>query len=1475
MKKRFKKIVCLLISVMLIVGSMPIGVMAEGVSAPETTPVNSSSITGEGLVNQEIEGENPAITMQSTSETPEISQNNANVEPVMGSETLETMETDGDYDFSVNAAGEAVITKYNGSATVLTIPETLISGTQKVMVVEIAAGAFNNCDNLIEVELPSTLTTIQSTLANGAFAECDNLAKITIHPSVKAVGSYCFKNSPKAVIYGEDNSFIEDYASEYEIKFVATALFYVKSFAASLASGQNIKTPITLTALVSGGTGVLEYRYYYDLVDLDGVKTSGFLQDWTTSTTATFTPATAGIYTLWLAVRDTTGKTCLKSIKEFKISNTPVISEFTADKKSPQYIDSSILLSAVLEDGTGKAPFTYAFSYKLGSEKTVLQDFSTASTCPFLTGTAGSYTFYVTVKDSLGKAHTKTIDDYKIVENFAVGSFTIDKVSPQEQGTALNLAAQGVGGKTAYQYRFYYTLDGGVETEIQAYSAKSTAVFTPANDGDYKISVDVKNASGIPVSQSKDFKIVDTPKIGTFTAKTLNDIPFYVGNTDLVTLTADAVTGGTGPFTYAFSYKVGTEAAKTAIPSTPGSNTVNFKPLIAGTYTFYVDVTDSRNLIGTKAISNYVVYDTLAVSLVPDKAAPQNKESMVKITANGSGGKAPYKYQFFYSKPDGTEVEVGPATTTKTASLKLTDPGNYIFGVVITDATGITKEVALPPYLIRDNPVVTDITTNRDTETGHYVNKPVTLTAIVSGGSTATTYNISCKLGTKTVFSQDSTAKTATFTPDLPGTYSITITAQDSDGSTSTYTENYVVLAGVTGKTVSVSKTTGVVVDDIVKLTAMGSGGKAPYTYQFYFKKDSDINFTPIGEAGTVNIISYPISTTGTYTFYVGITDANNELISDKSVTASVPIKVANPPVITAVNLAKTAGQTGTTTVYGGDTLAITPAMKAGKGVGALTYKYDCKLGAKLLWTSGITTEDSVDYQLSQPGSYTFDVTVTDEMGSSVTYKTATVKVLAGVTVKSLSVNKKTDAIVSEEIKLTAVGMGGQAAYQYEYFYNAGSGAIPIGSSTDSKTCSFKPTVPGTYTFSVKITDKNGAVSSNTATETAVVTVINPPVIESLVASPEKGGAIYSGETVSLTAKVKANTGSGPLTYQFYYMQGVKKVPIANTNNTAVFTPPAVGSYTIGVDVTDSATLSDTEKMTGYKVLAGVSVKSLRVDKKSGTNVGNPIKFTAAATGGKAPYSYEFYSIDENAVEKILRPYSSLSTMSFTPDEDGVFTFHVRIKDANDKLCSNDKEVYILDYTIVDYPIINEFKSSVASGQYVNTEILLTANVKGGVKPYSYAFSYKLGRSAAVPITADATNPNTAVFKPSTAGIYTLYVTITDSDESPPVTMAIKSFKVITQPSVKSFTVSKSEMVKGTKVLLRAVATGGQTPYRYQFAYKKTGDTNETVIRAYSTTSSYTFIPVTAGTYTMYVKVTDKHGTMVSLEGDKTITVTE
>ena len=93
-------------------------------------------------------------------------------------------DTSGDYEYNKNADGKtATITKYNGGASEIVIPDTI----GELTVTRIKEWAFKG-KSFTSVVIPDTVNSI----GNNAFAECESLSKVKFSAGVTTIGTYAF-----------------------------------------------------------------------------------------------------------------------------------------------------------------------------------------------------------------------------------------------------------------------------------------------------------------------------------------------------------------------------------------------------------------------------------------------------------------------------------------------------------------------------------------------------------------------------------------------------------------------------------------------------------------------------------------------------------------------------------------------------------------------------------------------------------------------------------------------------------------------------------------------------------------------------------------------------------------------------------------------------------------------------------------------------------------------------------------------------------------------------------------------------------------------------------------------------------------------------------------------------------------------------------------------------------------------------------
>ena len=250
--------------------------------------------------------------------------------------------------------------------------------------------------------IPNSVTTISPL----AFRNNWSLKSIIIPDSVQSIAEGAFSEFDNQTIYANKNSYAETYAKENSIPFkeIVSSDLLISSFTASKASPQLSGTEVILTAKATGN-GTLKYKF---IIKDNKTGTWAALRDYETSNTYVWKTKAIGDKTLYVDVKDESGKVIRKAINYTVTAQNLNIESFKADKASPQVSGTEVTLTA---KATGTGTLQYKFLIKASNGNWYLiKDYSTSNTCKWKTGLAGNKTLYVDVKDENGKVIRKSMN---------------------------------------------------------------------------------------------------------------------------------------------------------------------------------------------------------------------------------------------------------------------------------------------------------------------------------------------------------------------------------------------------------------------------------------------------------------------------------------------------------------------------------------------------------------------------------------------------------------------------------------------------------------------------------------------------------------------------------------------------------------------------------------------------------------------------------------------------------------------------------------------------------------------------------------------------------------------------------------------------------------------------------------------------------------------------------------------------------
>ncbi len=923
-----------------------------------------------------------------------------------------------------------------------------------------------------------------------------------------------------------------------------------------------------------------------------------------------------------------------------------------------------------------------------------------------------------------------------------------------------------------------------------------------------------------------------------------------VGTVYSATLSAS---GGTAPYTWSISSG---SLPGGLLLSTGG--TISGAPPTAGTFTFTVAVSDTKNDTGSLALQIVVISPlTITTSSLPGGTVGTSYSQALAATG-GSGG---YTWSVTSGAlPAGLALSAsGSITGTPTAAATAS------FTVTVTDSGNRTAAKALGITILAPLTVTTSSLPNGTVGTSY------SQTLAATGGSGGFTWSLTS--GALPAGLALSASGSITGIPTAVATASFTVTVTDSGNRTAAKALGITVLAPLT---VTTSSLPGGTVGTGYSQTLAASGGSGGYTWSL------TSGALPAGLALSASgaITGIP-ATAGTANFTVTVADSGNR-------TASM-----------ALGITILAALTVTTSSLPGGTVGISYSQTLAASGGSGGYTWSLTSGA-LPAGLALSASGSITGIPATAGTASFTVLVTDS-GNRTASKALGIAILAALTITTSSLPNGTVATPYSQTLTAAGGSGG-------YTWSLTAGALPSGLAlAPGGTISGIPTAPaGTATFTVQVKDSG----SDSATKTFLLTVATAPLTiitgslpgaeqsvayaQSLAAtggtspytwsvpsgalptglSMDQTGRIagtVSGTTSSFTAQVSDSLGAvadktftiavtpapafssttlaagvigaayavaivvsgGQAPYNFALLSGQLPPGLALNPGAGRITgtPGQVGSFSFVLQVNDAA---GGQGQGTFLIVIGNALTITTAPVLPGASLSVAYQVTLAAAGGQAPYTW---SATAGALPAGLTFSPTSGQIAGTPTAAGSFQFTAAVTDATGGQATKAFTLAVAAaLTISTAP---QLPSAVLGVSYTET-----IAASGGTPPYTWSVS-----AGAVPpgltFTAGA-----LAGTPSSAGTYNFTAVVTDSAN----VTAQKAFTLAVAQGVGFTTPAQlPDATAGTPYSFTMQAAGGSPPYSWQL----TAGALPGGLSLNASSGVVSGTPSAAGTFNFTILVTD------------------
>ena len=276
--------------------------------------------------------------------------------------------------------------------------------------------------------------------------------------------------------------------------------------------------------------------------------------------------------------------------------------------------------------------------------------------------------------------------------------------------------------------------------------------------------------------------------------------------------------------------------------------------------------------------------------------------------------------------------------------------------------------------------------------------------------------------------------------------------------------------------------------------------------------------------------------------------------------------------------------------------------------------------------------------------STTFSITVQDGTGKQA--NASYTLVIAPATAGSITLSPATLTVgtVGAPYTVTFTATGGTAPYTF----SAGTGIPPGLTLTAAGVLAGTPTTPGTFGFTVSVTDSTGLkVNAN-------LSIVIAPAPVSLITTSLPSGNVTSPYATTIAA------ANGTKPYSFSIATGAVPPGLAlSSAGVLAGTPTTAGTYTFTVKVTDATSGTATAPYT-LTIAPTAAPLTLGPATLPSATVGMAYSTTLQLAGGTPPYTLTLTSGSYPPGITL----SSTDTLSGTPTAGGAFTFTLRATDS-------------------------------------------------------------------------------------------------------------------------------------------------------------------------------------------------------------------
>ncbi|SHE51532.1 gliding motility-associated C-terminal domain-containing protein [Arenibacter palladensis] len=966
---------------------------------------------------------------------------------------------------------------------------------------------------------------------------------------------------------------------------------------------------------VTGGSG----DFTFELLPTGSVPTQSLV-----SQTADFTLTAPGSYT-FRVTDNVTG--CYFTTAPYNVAPYDLI-EVVATAVTPVtcFGDTDGELEIQVNNYLGN--YDYQVFNSSGTNVTAVISTDTSSNPRTISGLpAGNFYVVITATDT--PFCDDTTNTVTIVSPAADLDLTVTKNINANCNIGAQVTVSASGGNGGYTYAF---VEDGAAVNPGDYTPSASDVLDPSTN----LNWDVWVKDAMDCTYKIDVVIAADPMPTV-------SLPAYADDQCTSNGTSYTFTAtGTGVAPIKYSIGNGFQSSGTFTVSAPG--------------TYTVTVRDANGCTVTDTIAILPPLGAAAVATT-QPSCPVD-DGVITITASGGAGAGNYEYDLLNSS--GISVVGAPQASNVFNGLA---PGNYT--AMVYDTSGSNCNAQVPVSLETPTPVVFTYTKEDVSCNG---GADGSIQVILDASNDNPPYTFTINDGTNPPTTQNGNL----FTGLAAGTYDITVTSDRGCFTTQSVTIDEPTPVDVSATSTSFACNANNKASQAV-ITAVGTGGTAPYTYSI-----NGVNFF---SSNTFNITDNGFDRTITVT----VKDDNG----------CTDVTIVNIPALN--KFTATLAQNAAISCAGPEQVTIT-VNDNGNAANVYTYQL-LPVGNTNATLTGNPTYNSATFNLTAVGSYTFRVTDTTT-GCYVDTATYTIAPYDLIKVSATAITPVTCfGDNNGALQINVSGYSGP--YNYTVYTSAGVATAITGSAnTSTNPLTITGLTGGNYY--VRVTETNAPLcseASNTvkiiSPDRALTAIVDP--IANVTCSNDQGEII-----------VDPSGGYGP--YDIVLTNTTtSQVYNATDVNVMVFNRLSAGNYTVQITDSNGCILNDTETLVQPSpITADITPISTTLD-CYGDSDGALTAINMA--GGEGIYQYQLNVYDSSGSNIVYTSGGQVSPI-FNNLKSGIYTITV----SDGWGCDVETvQATIIDPTEVYASLIRTSPLTCLN----DAELLLTAY--GGTGPYEYS----------------------------------------------------------------------------------------------------------------------------------------------------------